>query len=100
LRRAYIDGLLYKAQDGRLVSLERVRTDDEVQLVSRQLSSGQQSSILEAMTQRLAQFLRQIEANELGVVGRVPEEAEVLGRVARWLEKHRSIAVAAQPNSR
>lgn len=100
LRRAYIDGLLYKAKDGRLVSLERVRTEEEVQLVSRLLSDDIQRSILSIMVRRLAQFSRQIKSNELSLVGRVPEDANVLGRVARWLDKHESIAVAAQPNAR
>jgi KaiC/GvpD/RAD55 family RecA-like ATPase len=100
LRRAFIDGLLYKAQDGRLVSLERVRTEEEVQLVSRQISVDQQRLVLDHMTQQLAQLDRQIEATELRVIGQVPEEADVLGRVAHWLNTHRSIAVAAKPNAR
>jgi hypothetical protein len=100
LRRAYVDGLLYKAQDGRLVSLERLRTDEEVQLLSRQLSGDQQRSILDAMTHQLSELARQIEASELRVVGQVPEDADVLGRVARWLQSHDQITVAALPNVR
>jgi hypothetical protein len=100
LRRAYIDGLLYKAQDARLVSLERVRTDEEVQLLSRQLGGDQQQSILDSMTQRLTQLARQIEAGELRIVGQVPVDADVLGRVASWLKSHDQITVAARPNAR
>lgn len=100
LRRAYIGGWLYKAQDGRLVSLDRVRTEEEVQLVSRQLSGDQQRSILDVMTHRLSELARQIEKGELTIVGQVPEDADVLGRVARWLKSHDQITVAALPNAR
>lgn len=100
LRRAYIDGLLYKAQDEHLVSLERVRTNEEVQLVSRQLSGDQQHSILDVMSHRLSELARQIEKGELTIVGQVPNDADVLGRVARWLKSHDQITVAARPNAR
>jgi len=100
LRRAYVDGLLYKAQDGRLVSLERLRTDEEVQLLSRQLSGDQQGSILDVMNHRLSGLARQIEKCELRIVGQVPSDADVLGRVARWLQNHDQFTVAALPNAR
>src|SRR6188472_3162282 len=43
LRRAYVSGLLFKAAQGRLISLNRVRTASEVQLVLHALSSGEES---------------------------------------------------------
>ena len=100
LRRAYIGGLLYKAQDRRLVSLERVRTTSEVQLVSHSLSDGAQSAILSAMRDRLFGLARQIDNNELSTVGQVPPEADVIGRVARWLVENKEFRVANQPHAR
>src|SRR5690606_4241518 len=37
LRRAYVGGLLYKAEQGRLVSLQRNRTSGQVQLLRHEL---------------------------------------------------------------
>jgi hypothetical protein len=100
LRRAYIDGLLYKAQDRRLVALERVRAEREVQLVSRTLSEDAQCAILAALCDRLSDLAQRLADDELTTIGQVPSEADVRGRVARWLTENKEIRVATQPHAR
>src|SRR5262245_26728992 len=52
LRRAYFDGNLVKAVNGRLASLSRIRTGSEVQLVRHDLSDAEEIAFLEQMTLR------------------------------------------------
>src|SRR5687767_14012240 len=46
LRRAYCDGLLFKAVNGRLVSLRRERNEQEVQLARHELSDIEQEEFV------------------------------------------------------
>ena len=82
LRRAYCDGLLFKAERGRLVSLERVRQENEVQLVRHELSDAEQAAFL-ADDERAAARVGGAMRGELhwSSVGQVPADADVLGRV-------------------
>lgn len=98
LRRAYIDGLLYKARDHRLVAMARVRTEEEVRLVSHVLRQDELQAVLTSMRDRLARLSEQIERDRLTIVGQAPVDADVLGRIALWLQGSVRIQVAAQPH--
>src|SRR5687767_3585112 len=56
LRRAYCDGLLYKADRGNLVSLDRRRDANETSLVSRRLPAEETRAFLEEMLKSLARL--------------------------------------------
>lgn len=99
LRRAYVAGLLYKADRGRLASLERIRQDDEVQLVRRDLSDESQAAFLTKMQETLGELAARIECEELRVVGQVPAEANVRVRVQAWLRDAGPILVAQRPHA-
>lgn len=100
LRRAYVDGLLYKAEGGELVSLDRARTDHEVQLIRRDLSSESQAAFLATMQSALAALAQRIEQKELAVTGQVPADADVVGRVLKWLQSNLPVLVAASSHAR
>ncbi len=85
LRRAYCDGLLYKAERGRLVSLDRRRSDTAVELVRRELSEDEQAAFLLRMAESLRQLRDRVEAGEFQVRGQVSGGADVLDRVRGWL---------------
>src|SRR5215212_3746686 len=53
LRRAYCNGKLLKATRGQLAALERVRTENEVQLVRHELSREEEAVFLKQMEDRL-----------------------------------------------
>jgi hypothetical protein len=97
LRRAYADGLLYKAERGRLVSLERVRHLQEVQLLRRELSESAQADFLTAAQQRLRTLADHVERQMLVSVGQVPAEADVLGRFREWMCCLTAIVIAQSP---
>jgi hypothetical protein len=95
LRRAFRGGLLYKAERGRLVSLERARTPDEVQLLRRELSDEQQGAFLSQMQRCLADLARQLNGAALRVVGQLPPQVDVLARAQSWLSQHDGLPIAA-----
>ena len=98
LRRAYHDGLLIKAVDGRLVSLRRERTDTETQLLRHEFSPNEQEGFVLAMKQRLEQLFTILAAGDFDVKGQVPPERSVLARVKRWLWDRESWPIASRPN--
>ena len=98
LRRAYSSGRLLKASNGRLVVLNRVRTEHAVQLVRHELSRKEEAEFVRQMSELLRSFAQLIEANDLEVVGQVPDGADVLGRVKASLATLGEPRIAARPN--
>jgi hypothetical protein len=99
LRRAFCGGLLIKAERGRLVSLDRNRQVDEVQLVRRPLADREQTEYIADLARRMDVFAQQCDSNEWVTVGRVPADTDVLGRVRDWLAQHRDFVIASSPNA-
>jgi hypothetical protein len=98
LRRAYVDGLLYKAERGRLVSLRRVRTRDEVQLVRQELSVEEQAQFLGAASQRLDWLARRLAEHGLERTRQVSPSGQVEEQLQAWLDEHAAPPqVAASP---
>jgi hypothetical protein len=97
LRRAYCRGLLFKASRGRLISLSRERRANEVQLVSRELTDVEQGDLLRNMEDRLHGLRDRLNSSQYTVVGQVPADAAVLGRVRTWLADHNSFPIASSP---
>lgn len=65
LRRAYAGGLLYKAEQGRLVSLRRERTDTETALVRHELTDDEQQQFLGDQRARLLKLRAQFDAGQV-----------------------------------
>jgi hypothetical protein len=97
LRRAYCDGLLVKADRGRLVSLRRVRAHDEVQLLRNDLTDDEQAAFLGRMNEILRDFEAQLNRGQYRVSGQVPADANVLDRVRTWLAHRQRPTIAASP---
>ena len=100
LRRAYLNGLLYKAEKGRLVSLERVRQAGEVQLLRDELNEQQTAGFLAGLAAKISGLAQQLNSGNVRLIGHVPPEADVLGRTGAWLQAlDPPIAVAASPRA-
>jgi len=97
LRRAYCDGRLFKAVRGRLVSLQRERSETAVQLISRELTDIEQNAFVLQMQQRLRGLAGGLEERLFTVVGQVPAGTDVLGRVRAWLASHDGLPIARTP---
>ena len=101
LRRAFLDGLLYKAERGRLVALRRERSAMEVALVRTELSDEDSAAIVSAMRDRLTLLQSTLAAGIYSVVGLVPADADVPKRICRWLnELPTNVPIASAPHVR
>ena len=98
LRRAYSDGLLYKAVRGRLVALERVRTASEVRLQRHELNDDEQRDFMRKVQKRLTELAAALSNGQYEIVAQVPSDADVIGRARNWLAEQRSYRIAAAPN--
>lgn len=86
LRRAYRDGKLYKAERSRLSSLDRQRTEPEVQLIRHDLTDAETAEFL-ALTRRELDAVRDsLSSGDFRLIAEVPEDAGVVSRVQQWLD--------------
>jgi hypothetical protein len=85
LRRAFRGGLLYKAERGGLVALRRERAAGEVALVRSELTAEQTAEFCDETRARLVALAGALGDGAFQLVGKVPADADVVGRVRRWL---------------
>ena len=101
LRRGFWNGRLVKAERGRLVQLERRRTEAEVQLVRHELTETQMLDFVQLATETLNLLRRALQTGELVVVKQVPADVNVLFDLATWLDSlPQPLAIASAPNVR
>ncbi len=99
LRRAFVDGLLVKAEQGRLVALRRQRTESEVVLLRTELDASQHAGILAAMCVQLARLRAALDAADFKVVGQVGAVGDVIPRVHQWLAAlPAEVPIASRPH--
>ena len=99
LRRGFRDGKLLKAVNGRLSTMRRERREGQVQLLRSELSDGEAVAFLAEIRDCLHVLSLRLNAGEFQIVGQVPSDEDVLGRIVAWLESlPREIAIAAKPN--
>jgi hypothetical protein len=85
LRRAFIGGLLYKAERGRLVALRRERSESEVALVRSEISDEQVAAVLADLKGRLSRLHTELASGSFTLIGKVPADADVKNRIINWL---------------
>lgn len=88
LRRAFVRNLLYKAERGRLVSLDRRRMASQVQLVRHELDDAESERFLDEARQRLIALREKLNRGEFQRVGQHPQARDVVGRAEEWLARH------------
>jgi hypothetical protein len=99
LRRAYVGGLLYKAERGRLVALRRERTASAVALVRRELTEEETASLLATMHDHLERIRLALADSEASITGQVPADGHLDDRIRQWLAAFRGKAqIAGRPN--
>ena len=101
LRRAFVREQLLKAQRGRLVALRRERVPGRVELVRHELDEQETATLLSSIHIDLTSVRASLETSSAQLVGQVPADVNVLGRVQQWLASRRGpIAVAHRPHAR
>ena len=93
--------MLYKADGGRLASLERVRSEGEVKLLRHDLNDAEQAAFLGDAEARLRELEAALEGGLFRVVGQVPADGDVVRRARTWLAaRPRPMRVATMPHAR
>lgn len=101
LRRAYVSGLLYKAERGSLCALRRERNETEVALVRSNLPPDETAALLMALRGCLTHLHEALANGSYTLLGRVPADADVVGRILNWLAALPPIVeIAHLPNVR
>ena len=101
LRRAFRQGLLYKAERGKLVALERRWVPGKVQLLRRELSDVETQAFLNEAVERLTRLHSILSGGDWQLLGQVPKSADVVARIRRWLEGLRlPLPLAATPRAK
>lgn len=99
LRRAYVDGQLYKADRGRLVSLRRERSATETALLRTELTPDDEAAFIQAMQQRLQALHQALSAGSFSVTGQIPPSGNVPAQIVQWLQSRPAeIVIARAPN--
>jgi hypothetical protein len=100
LRRAFSRGRLVKADHGRLVWLERVRTKTEVQLRRRDFTGQEERDFLAQARLRLDELRQELASGSARASQQVPPGEDVLTDVLRWLAAlPKTLAIAARPHA-
>jgi hypothetical protein len=101
LRRAFVDGRLYKADGGRIVEMTRQRQADRIQLLGHELPAAAAKEFVAALHSRLSDLAGKLLSGQVQVVAQVPPDGEVVARLGRWLAAHgERIEIASSPHAR
>jgi hypothetical protein len=87
LRRAFADGLLYKAEAGRLVSLRRERSATETALIRHELTPDETDALLATLTQHFAHLRSALESHAHQLLREVPPNSNLPPRILTWLQR-------------
>jgi glutathione S-transferase len=99
LRRAFISGLLYKAERGQLIALRRERTSTEVVLHRAELGPAEAAAVLAAARERLRRLQSALDQGTFELTDQVTTADDVISRVRSWLAQlPADMPVAARPN--
>ncbi len=102
LRRAYAQGLLYKAQHGQLISLRRERSDTATELINQPLTAIAQEQFLSQVLQHVGlvlQILRDPATQCVGEVLTSEMNSPFASHAINWLMTvQEQSRIAQQPN--
>lgn len=100
LRRAYFQGALVKAVQGRLVQMERQRTEHSTLLISQPFSQTAEVEFLTHARQSLLVLRECLLDNRYQLIGQVPTTGNVVERIRDWLASLPEVLqVASLPNA-
>jgi hypothetical protein len=86
LRRAYMDGFLYRSEGSTLSRLHRERSTAETSLLRHDLEIRELQAFLDVMFSAIRELVRGIQANSLRVVRVMPDDADALPMLAKAMD--------------
>ncbi len=87
LRRAFVGQLLYKAEQGRLVALQREPSAEAVLMIRRDLDAAEQAGFLGAMQADLETLHHALAKQHYEVIGQQPADGDLPARICCWLDE-------------
>jgi hypothetical protein len=101
LRRAFVDGLLYKAAGGRLMSLTRKGNAARIELVRSELDDVARAEFMNSMAAHLTALRCTLDSGSAAILGQVPVTADVISRLREWFaDLGESMCVADSPHAK
>lgn len=97
LRRAFAEDRLIKTQQGKLVSMRRVRGPQSTDLHSHELSPDEVRQFCEAMVERIDLLREALQKDGYEVAGQVPADGDSLPRLREWLKDFCGAEIAEGP---
>ncbi len=98
LRRGFSEDKLIKAVDGRLAALTPRRTADRTELLRHDLTDVETAKFLDGAMQNLKSLSQSLSGNHFKIVGQVPPDLDIVGRIVKWLDNlPAEIPVAGSP---
>jgi hypothetical protein len=98
LRRAYLDGEMYKSEKCRLVRLHPRRTDESLELVSHELTPAETTEFLSAAAARIRALQSALCQNRYRLIAQVPQDQDVPKQIRQRLASlPAQIALAETP---
>src|SRR5262245_10565819 len=85
LRRAYLNGGMYKSEKRRLVRLNPRRTDEALELVSHELTPAETTEFLSVAGARIRELQSALCENRYHLIGQVPHDQDVPNQIGKWL---------------
>ncbi len=97
LRRAYVEGFLYRTQGTTLARLHRDRSDVETTLVRTDLTPVELAQFLAQTASELQQLLNLLQTGEAQVIETIPSDADVRGELQATLSRLLSAPIVLAP---
>jgi hypothetical protein len=99
LRRAFHEGHLFKAVEGKLIQLRRERAPTTVHLLSRDLTREETADRLLRVRAVLMQLVAACRAGQATLVAQIPADADVVQRVLSISDALIKAEIADKPNA-
>jgi len=100
LRRAFLEGDLFRSQGVTLARLTRVRTGDEVQLVRHDLTAAELEQFTHRLKEQLTSLKGAIETGSAQVARQIPADAGVEAKLLEALADAANLRLAGVVNGR
>lgn len=86
-RRGFDHGLLLKADGGKIAQMRREPTEAASYLVRRDYSLAECEQYLDRARNRLLRLQSELRLGNYQIIGQVPPDADIIGRIQEWLER-------------
>lgn len=87
LRRAFVDGLLFRSHQTTLAQLRRVRTESSTLLLRHDLTDSELQLFCSAMREKLQSLCQSLQESRVSVLRAVPDEILVLPKLVPALRR-------------